>query len=174
MEMLAHSWINALMVFVWKAELHVLQLINVTLLEFVIQQLVNTPIQIEQIILFVHSSQLVVSLLGQCSSGTYQPAGFIPCNSPPSQCFFSNGTCDVTSGSCSYIQMSTGTSCNDVNPCTLNDTCSSTGVYSGTYVICSASDQCHVAGVCDITTGQCSNPTILLFFVNKLNKSYCF
>ena len=29
---------------------------------------------------------------------------------------------------------------------------------AGPTVVCSASDQCHVAGVCDPATGRCSNP----------------
>ena len=47
--------------------------------------------------------------------------------------------------------------CDDGNPCTLNDTCSFNNC-SGSPVTCTASDQCHVAGVCDTQTGLCSNP----------------
>ena len=50
-----------------------------------------------------------------------------------------------------------GTACDDGNPCTGSDTCQS-GVCTGTALTCTASDQCHVAGVCDTTTGLCSNP----------------
>src|SRR5262249_9125656 len=38
-----------------------------------------------------------------------------------------------------------------------NDVCHA-GVCAGTAVVCTASDQCHVAGTCNPTTGQCSNP----------------
>jgi concanavalin A-like lectin/glucanase superfamily protein len=51
-----------------------------------------------------------------------------------------------------------GTSCDDGNPCTQTDTCHA-GVCNGANpVTCTASDQCHVAGVCDTGTGACSNP----------------
>src|SRR5437763_593231 len=50
-----------------------------------------------------------------------------------------------------------GTSCSDGNLCTTNDVCTN-GTCGGTPVTCSASDQCHLAGVCDQSTGQCTNP----------------
>src|SRR5438876_6610019 len=37
----------------------------------------------------------------------------------------------------------------------------STGLCVFTPVVCTASDQCHVAGTCDLATGQCSNPPAL-------------
>lgn len=62
----------------------------------------------------------------------------------------------VTPGSCAGAP--DGTACNDSNPCTLTDVCSS-GVCAGTNpVICSPMDQCHNAGTCDSGTGVCSNP----------------
>ena len=33
------------------------------------------------------------------------------------------------------------------------------GVCAGTTTVCTALDQCHVAGTCDPTTGVCGNPT---------------
>jgi hypothetical protein len=48
--------------------------------------------------------------------------------------------------------------CDDGNACTTGDTCSFNNCYGGTPVTCTASDQCHVAGVCDTSTGICSNP----------------
>ena len=51
-----------------------------------------------------------------------------------------------------------GTACNDGNACTQTDTCQA-GVCAGANpVVCTASDQCHVAGTCNPTTGVCSNP----------------
>ena len=47
--------------------------------------------------------------------------------------------------------------CDDGNVCTANDTCQA-GVCTGTVVVCTASDQCHMAGTCDLVKG-CSNPT---------------
>ena len=51
----------------------------------------------------------------------------------------------------------TGNSCDDGNPCTTGDVCQD-GSCVGTPVTCSASDQCHDAGVCDNGTGTCTNP----------------
>ncbi|HZN04111.1 MAG TPA: thrombospondin type 3 repeat-containing protein, partial [Candidatus Polarisedimenticolia bacterium] len=48
--------------------------------------------------------------------------------------------------------------CDDGNACTTGDTCSFNNCVGGPPVTCTASDQCHVAGVCDPGTGLCSNP----------------
>ena len=51
-----------------------------------------------------------------------------------------------------------GTSCDDLNACTLSDTCQS-GVCVGTNpVACAPSDACHNAGTCLTATGSCSYP----------------
>jgi hypothetical protein len=51
-----------------------------------------------------------------------------------------------------------GTGCNDMNACTQTDTCQA-GVCTGSNpVICTALDECHDVGVCDTSTGVCSNP----------------
>ena len=50
-----------------------------------------------------------------------------------------------------------GGGCNDGSACTTGDSCQA-GACAGTPVVCSASDQCHVAGTCDSGTGLCSNP----------------
>jgi hypothetical protein len=68
------------------------------------------------------------------------------------------GSCDPATGHCSNPAASDGTSCSDGSRCTQIDRCLG-GVCVGTNpVVCSASDQCHVAGSCDPATGQCSNP----------------
>src|SRR2546428_45129 len=59
-----------------------------------------------------------------------------------------------------------GTSCNDGNACTQTDTCQSGTCTGSNPKVCTASDQCHEAGTCDTTTGDCSNP-------NKPNGSSC-
>src|SRR5207247_9484497 len=51
-----------------------------------------------------------------------------------------------------------GTACNDGNACTQTDTCQAGACVGSNPVVCSASDQCHVAGTCDTATGVCSNP----------------
>jgi hypothetical protein len=50
-----------------------------------------------------------------------------------------------------------GHACNDGNPCTENDVCNG-ATCAGTAKVCVASDECHAAGVCNTTTGICSNP----------------
>ncbi|HEX4823484.1 MAG TPA: hypothetical protein VFV19_04195 [Candidatus Polarisedimenticolaceae bacterium] len=48
--------------------------------------------------------------------------------------------------------------CDDGNACTRTDVCSA-GVCTGTNaVVCAVLDQCHDAGVCNPSTGACSNP----------------
>ncbi|HEX7480563.1 MAG TPA: esterase-like activity of phytase family protein [Polyangiales bacterium] len=72
------------------------------------------------------------------------------------------GSCDAQTGTCSNPAASDGTACNDGNAGTINDVCTS-GACQGTDrcagVVCSALDQCHVAGTCDSLTGTCGNPT---------------
>jgi hypothetical protein len=68
------------------------------------------------------------------------------------------GTCDPATGLCSNPPKSNGATCSDGNACTQTDTCQA-GVCTGSSpVVCTASDQCHVAGTCDPATGLCSNP----------------
>src|SRR5439155_383531 len=65
-------------------------------------------------------------------------------------------TCDPVAG-CQYAPVANGTACNDGNACTQGDTCQA-GTCTGNPVVCTAQDQCHVAGTCDPATGLCSNP----------------
>src|SRR5207244_1701211 len=51
-----------------------------------------------------------------------------------------------------------GAVCDDGNACTQTDTCQSGSCTGGNPVVCTAQDQCHVAGTCDTQTGACSNP----------------
>src|SRR5262249_46395141 len=73
------------------------------------------------------------------------------------------GTCasDGLTKRCVATNKTNGTACNDGNACTQSDTCQAGVCTGGTAKTCSASDQCHVAGTCDPTTGQCSNPAAL-------------
>src|SRR5262249_21974715 len=66
--------------------------------------------------------------------------------------------CNTVTGICSNPNKTNGTQCDDSNACTRSDTCQA-GVCTGANpVVCTALDQCHVAGVCDTGTGICSNP----------------
>ena len=70
------------------------------------------------------------------------------------------GTCDPATGACSNPTKSDGTACNDGNACTQTDTCQAGACVGANPVVCAARDQCHVAGICDLATGACSNPPI--------------
>lgn len=65
--------------------------------------------------------------------------------------------CTRPGKTCKHIPIADGSSCSDGSACTIGDICQS-GVCTGATVQCTASDQCHVAGVCNPTTGECSNP----------------
>ncbi len=117
---------------------------------------------------------------GTCIAGFCNPA--IVCTALD-QCHDA-GVCDSSTGICSDPNAVDGTSCNDNNvctssdictggicagtnntaacsdnnACTLNDTCAGGVCVSGTAKVCTASDQCHVAGTCNTGTGVCSNP----------------
>jgi Tol biopolymer transport system component len=61
-------------------------------------------------------------------------------------------------GICRGSDRPDGTSCSDGNACTQSDTCQSGACTGADPVICSPSDQCHVAGTCEPATGSCSQP----------------
>jgi len=50
-----------------------------------------------------------------------------------------------------------GEECDDGNLCTHDDTCTG-GVCIGSPNVCTPKDQCHYAGKCDATTGNCTEP----------------
>ncbi len=68
------------------------------------------------------------------------------------------GVCNPGNGQCSQPPKTNDTDCNDNNACTLSDKCQN-GACTGTNpIVCAVPDQCHMAGVCDPSNGQCSNP----------------
>ncbi|MEK7672411.1 MAG: hypothetical protein AAB373_00860, partial [Patescibacteria group bacterium] len=68
------------------------------------------------------------------------------------------GVCDTATGSCSNPAKPDNTGCSDGNACTMTDICMAGSCLPGPTTVCSATDQCHDAGVCDTATGSCSNP----------------
>ncbi len=91
-----------------------------------------------------------------CQAGVCSGADPVSC-SPSDQCHVT-GVCDSQTGLCSDPAKDDGTSCDDGDQCTQTDSCQA-GLCSGADpVICSQSDQCHVAGICDPQTGQCPDP----------------
>ena len=89
-----------------------------------------------------------------CTSGTCSGT---PIVCPPLDQCHTAGTLNASTGMCSNPAKPDGTACNDGNPATDNDVCTS-GTCSGTPITCSALDQCHNAGTADHSTGMCSNP----------------
>ncbi len=91
-----------------------------------------------------------------CASGVCTGASPIVCIA--SDACHSAGVCNTVTGQCSNPQKTDGTVCNDGNACTQLDKCQ-TGVCTGqSPITCTASDNCHSAGICDTATGICSNP----------------
>jgi len=80
----------------------------------------------------------------------------------PSNTACASYSCNGTS-MCPPSYSSVSTICNDGNACTgatgTPDHCDGAGnCLAGTATACTASDQCHVAGTCNTSTGSCSNP----------------
>ena len=95
-------------------------------------------------------------LPGSCSNGT--------CTNPLKQCPLPDqchgaGVCNAADGTCTNPAKPNGTVCNDANPCTQTDTCQAGACSGGSPKICTAVDQCHVAGTCNPGTGTCSQPS---------------
>jgi len=68
-------------------------------------------------------------------------------------------TCDTSSGQCVADAAQNGNACPGAgNLCFAKFVCLQGSCTGADPVVCQASDQCHVAGTCDPTTGVCSNP----------------
>ena len=90
-------------------------------------------------------------MAGSCTAGSPKTCA------AADQCHLA-GVCAPSTGLCSSPVVSDGTTCNDGNACTLVDACVAGTCTGASPRTCSASDQCHVAGVCQPATGVCSNP----------------
>ena len=71
----------------------------------------------------------------------------------------------LPTGYCGFT-VNVGAPCDDGNLCTTGDVCQADGSCAGTAVVCTALDECHDAGTCDLASGTCSNPA-------KANGSAC-
>ena len=60
---------------------------------------------------------------------------------------------------CSSPGTGEGAACDDWNRCSVAESCQGGTCLGGTPVACTAMDPCHVAGVCDVSTGLCTRPT---------------
>jgi len=69
------------------------------------------------------------------------------------------GACVPTTGTCTSPARADGSPCDDGDACTQSDGCQKGACEGSNPVNCAASDQCHSAGTCDKSTGNCSNPS---------------
>jgi hypothetical protein len=90
-----------------------------------------------------------------CQGGVCTNSGSVTCPAPGA-CHI-QGTCDTSTGVCSDPIAEDGSACSDNNACTTESCQGGVCTNSGS-VRCTASDQCHVAGTCDTSTGVCSDP----------------
>jgi len=91
-----------------------------------------------------------------CQTGTCTGANPVVCTALD-QCHVA-GTCAPETGICSDPAKADGSACNDANACTQTDTCQGGACSGGNPVVCTALDQCHIAGTCTPATGLCTNP----------------
>jgi len=93
----------------------------------------------------------------RCVGGACEGAETVEC-SPADDCREA-GVCNPLNGNCTAENRTWGTPCDDGDPCTRADTCQRGVCVGEDPVPCRAVDQCHVAGVCEPATGECSTPT---------------
>ena len=91
-----------------------------------------------------------------CQAGVCTGANPVTCPTPD-QCH-DVGVCSPDTGVCSNPAKPNNAPCSDGNACTQTDTCQGGNCTGANPVTCTALDQCHDAGVCNTSTGACSNP----------------
>ncbi len=64
--------------------------------------------------------------------------------------------CNPATGTCSVAPLPNGTACDDGNLCTQTSSCSNGWCIGANPIQCKAEDPCHLPGVCDASTGTCS------------------
>jgi MYXO-CTERM domain-containing protein len=97
--------------------------------------------------------------LDMCQAGACVAGAAVQCP-VPGPCH-DLGACDPASGTCSNPPKTDGAACDDGDACTQADTCQAGACTGGAPVTCAASDECHDPGLCEPTTGTCSNPAKL-------------
>jgi hypothetical protein len=78
------------------------------------------------------------------------------CPAPPDAC--NAYTCDTSTGSCILGPTNENGPCDDGNACTSGDMCTKGSCVGVQKVTCPTPDQCHDQGMCDPTSGKCTNP----------------
>lgn len=93
------------------------------------------------------------------------PCATLTCDTPPNtQCYTVPGIC--SSGTCTYLPKS-GASCNDNNPCTKTDLCSSAGACAGTAYTCNDNLTC-TTNTCN-GLGGCTYPLMSNYCLLTIN-----
>jgi cysteine-rich repeat protein len=95
-----------------------------------------------------------------CVKGACTPGSAVDCNDGQ---LCTTDSCVAATG-CSHADNTLA--CNDGSLCTQTDACKGGKCVGSDPVVCSAAGACHVAGMCDGSTGTCSNP-------NQTNGSAC-
>src|SRR5439155_331742 len=91
-----------------------------------------------------------------CQAGACVGSNLVICTASD-QCHDA-GTCNTTTGACSNPPKADGSVCNDNNGCTQTDTCQAGTCVESNPLHYTLPIQCHDAGTCNTSTGQCSNP----------------
>jgi hypothetical protein len=74
-----------------------------------------------------------------CANYSCVPDSFRYCNTPPSDCYQTLGSCDWSSESCQYTPKAAGSACSDGNACTSGDECDGDGTCEPGQDLCMAS-----------------------------------
>ncbi len=91
-----------------------------------------------------------------CRNGVCTPGAGVSCGHLDDAC--NRGVCQPDGG-CTREPRNDGELClAGANFCTDVGACRNGACAAGPAVVCTASDACHAAGVCDPATGRCSNP----------------
>jgi hypothetical protein len=92
-----------------------------------------------------------------CREGVCVGWNEVECPDAAAQCQV-KGTCNRLTGQCSPIILLSDVPCDDGDACTLNDICQNGQCVGTNPVKCSVTNQCQKPGMCNPSTGICSNP----------------
>jgi len=90
--------------------------------------------------------------IGHCAAGVCTGETPVVCDAP-GKCQLA-GTCEPSTGSCTYLAQPDGTPCDDESACTRFDTCQAGECVGSDVVECAPTGECLV-GTCDPQTGTC-------------------
>ena len=96
----------------------------------------------------------MVCAAGNCGSGCFIAGAFIAsgASNPANACQL----CAPGTSTTNWSDVGAGSSCDDGDPCTENDSCQAGACAPGTAKSCPAPDECHSVGTCTLPSGECS------------------